>query len=342
MPDTPLISILTPAYNHQNYIHACIQSVLDQTYENWEQIIVNDGSVDKTGQIAGKFAAKDPRIKLFEQENHGIFRLAETYNFALSKAQGEYIAILEGDDFWVRDKLEIQVKSFQDHPESVLCWGKATSVIGDEPGIYETHPKCESKNSRYYFNQPLGSFFNIVFDDFPPPLTFLIKKEALLRIGQFQQIQPFPAVDLPTVLALSLSGPFHFDPIILGSWRQHANQTTKNNSVQLIEGSSRIIVNHYHSFPPEVKQNLVFDLPFINKTLESRKVISYSRSGRFKLIRKNFREARADYRKSLATGGPLIAVLWKLRSLTGLVLSYLKMDVEGLSKLMGKKSYKQI
>ena len=335
----PLISVITPAYNHEKYIGACIQSVLDQTWENWEQIIVNDGSTDNTAQVVKEFALKDPRIKFFDNKNIGIFRLAETYNFALSQAKGDYIAILEGDDFWVKPKLEIQIKAMLEDPESILCWGKATSVIENNSEVYETHPKCEKKNLQFYSNKPIGSFFNIVFDDFPPPLTFLIKKEALMKIGQFHQVLPFPAVDLPTILALSLTGPFHYIPRIFGSWRQHANQTTKNNSIQIVEGSSKIIISHYQLLPTAVRQNLTFNLPYIHKILKSRKVISFSRSGRFKLIRKNFKDARSDYRKSLFLGSPWIAFSWKLRSLTGIFLSYFHLDVEGLAKILRKKSY---
>lgn len=64
-------------------------------------IIVDDGSSDKTYEKALEYSEKDSRIKLFTQKNIGIFRLAETYNFALSKSEGKYIAILEGDDVWV-------------------------------------------------------------------------------------------------------------------------------------------------------------------------------------------------------------------------------------------------
>lgn len=336
----PLISIITPTYNHERYIAECVQSVLDQTWPNWEMVIVNDGSTDKTSSIIRHFADRDPRIRLFDRENSGVFRLAETYNFALEQCNGEYIAILEGDDFWVREKLEIQADVMQKEPESVLCWGRATSVIGNDPSVYETHPKCESRNFRYYSNKPLGCFFNIVFDDFPPPLTFLIRKEALIKAGMFRQVYPFPAVDLPTLLALSLTGPFHYIPQVLGSWRQHADQTTKNNPVQLVEGSSRIISDHYTALPQNIKTTIHFDLPFIVRKTVERKVISYSRSGRFKLIRKKFREARNDYRKSLIMGTPLTAPSWKLRSLAGFVMSFFRMDVEWLARVTGKKSYK--
>jgi glycosyltransferase involved in cell wall biosynthesis len=336
----PLISIITPTYNHEKYIAACIESVISQTYSNWELMIVNDGSTDNSSEIIKEFCQRDSRINLFNCENRGIYRLAETYNFALSKTKGELIAILEGDDFWVKEKLEIQVNAMLEDPESVLCWGKATSVIENDPAIYETHPKNEFKNLKYYSNNPSGSFFNIVFDDFPPPLTFLIRRSALIKTGNFRQVLPFPAVDLPTVLALSMTGPFHYIPKVLGSWRQHANQTTKNNAVQLLEGSTKIIIEHYQSLPPGIRETLNFDLPFILKNLETRRVISYSRSGRFKLVKKRYREAREDYQISLKTGNPFLMPVWKLRSLAGIILSWFRMDVEGLARIMGKKSYK--
>ena len=83
-------------------------------------IIVDDGSTDKTYEIARSFAENDQRIKVFTQQNVGIFRLAETYNFALSVAQGKYIAILEGDDVWVSEKLSFQVEALEKNENAVF------------------------------------------------------------------------------------------------------------------------------------------------------------------------------------------------------------------------------
>ena len=80
----PLVSIITPTYNHEKYIGDCIRSVQDQTYTNWEMIIVDDGSTDRTFTIAQTSADSHDRIKLCTQKNLGIFRLGETYNFALA------------------------------------------------------------------------------------------------------------------------------------------------------------------------------------------------------------------------------------------------------------------
>ena len=125
MTPGPLVSILTPTYNHQLYIRQCIESVLAQTDERWEQIVLDDGSTDATGAIVSSF--KDERVRYVPQEHTGIEHLADTYNKGLAMARGELIAVLEGDDFWPPDKLERQIPAFAD-PDVVLSWGQGGQV----------------------------------------------------------------------------------------------------------------------------------------------------------------------------------------------------------------------
>lgn len=102
-----LVSILTPTYNAEKFIQATIESVLNQTYQNWEMILVDDGSTDQTVLIIEEFAQKDHRIKLFklsENRGNGFAR-----NAALEKAAGKYIAYLDADDLWFPEKLEKQI-----------------------------------------------------------------------------------------------------------------------------------------------------------------------------------------------------------------------------------------
>ena len=115
----PLVSIITPTYNHEKYIAECIISVQNQIYSNWEMIIVDDGSTDRTYEIAKELASNDSRIKVFTQENKGIFKLAETYNLALQKSVGSLIAVLEGDDVWLPKKLVLQVQEFEKNKEII-------------------------------------------------------------------------------------------------------------------------------------------------------------------------------------------------------------------------------
>ena len=105
--DIPQVSIITPIYNCEKYIGETIQSVLVQTYKNWEMILVDDISTDKTVDISRSFAAKDPRIKILQLNAKGGASIAR--NMAINKARGRYIAFLDGDDLWLPSKLRKQI-----------------------------------------------------------------------------------------------------------------------------------------------------------------------------------------------------------------------------------------
>jgi glycosyltransferase involved in cell wall biosynthesis len=112
-----LISVIMPAYNVEKYIGATIESVLNQTYQNWELIIINDGSTDDTADVAKKMAEKEPRIKLYSQENGGVSRAR---NKGLTLAQGDYIAFLDADDLWKPEFLEKLINA-KDGARLVYC-----------------------------------------------------------------------------------------------------------------------------------------------------------------------------------------------------------------------------
>ena len=92
----PFFSIITPLYNQEVRIRRCIESVLGQSFGDFEHIIVNDGSTDHSYEVAHRYAQSDARIKLFSQENKGS---SIAYNVGLSKASGEYFIILDNDDW---------------------------------------------------------------------------------------------------------------------------------------------------------------------------------------------------------------------------------------------------
>lgn len=102
-----LVSIITPTYNAEKFITETLKSVQNQTYQNWEMILVDDASTDKTVKIISGFAEKDSRIKLFKLEKNSGNGFAR--NVALEKALGKYIAYLDADDLWFPNKLEKQI-----------------------------------------------------------------------------------------------------------------------------------------------------------------------------------------------------------------------------------------
>lgn len=103
-----LVSILTPTYNTEKFIRATIESVQNQTYKNWEMILVDDASTDQTVSVIEEFVQNDSRIKLFKLDKNSGNGFAR--NAALDKASGKYIAYLDSDDLWCSDKLEKQIQ----------------------------------------------------------------------------------------------------------------------------------------------------------------------------------------------------------------------------------------
>jgi len=110
---TPLVSIITPLFNAEKYIAQTLESVQQQSYTNWEHIIVNDASKDASEEIVKSIAKKDPRVQFVSlPENKGA---AHCRNHATELAQGEYIAFLDSDDLWHPEKLTKQIGFMQAH-----------------------------------------------------------------------------------------------------------------------------------------------------------------------------------------------------------------------------------
>jgi len=220
-----LVSIITPTFNHERYLPQCIYSVINQTYKNWEMIVIDDTSTDKTLSIAKDFSKKDRRIKVIQHKtNWGIRRLKETYNQALKSAKGDLIAVLEGDDFWPKDKLENQIKAFDDK-NVIFSYGNWAMTNQSGKTVYIR--SYQKFNQEFLNNNSppsiLNFFLTLQFDI--GSQTVMIRKKTLLDIGGFQNDKYYPFVDIPTYLALSLKGKFAYISYLLGYYRR-----TKNSS----------------------------------------------------------------------------------------------------------------
>src|SRR5947209_4924853 len=122
MSNQGLVSVIVPAYNAENFIGETLNSVLAQTYENIEVIVVDDGSRDLTAAIVKNAARRDRRVKLLRQQNLGV---AMARNLAIARSSGEYIAPLDADDIWYPSKIEKQVRSLETGGRKAgasYCW----------------------------------------------------------------------------------------------------------------------------------------------------------------------------------------------------------------------------
>ncbi|OPZ86920.1 MAG: putative teichuronic acid biosynthesis glycosyltransferase TuaG [Firmicutes bacterium ADurb.Bin419] len=323
----PLVSIITPTYNHENFIGDCIESVLAQTYPYWEQIIIDDGSTDRTGKIVAQY--NDERLTYLKQDNIGIWRLKETYNKALKISHGKLIAVLEGDDFWPPDKLEKQIPAFN-NPEVVLSWGKCIAVNRSNKPLYT----CNNNLKKFKNRRREKLMRELLFHNFIPACTAMCRKDALLSIGGFQQPPKAPHVDYFTWLCLSLIGELKPVDAILGYWRQHENQVSNKMSHDMILASSRYAIAFFQSLPQPLRNSCGVTMKEMQVNCMHNIATMHFGKGRTNLYEQQWIEARKNFYKALQGGSPCL----KTKVIVGLICSYLGLDMEWIAKLMHKPS----
>lgn len=128
MPSVPLVSVVMPAYNAEEYVGVAIESILNQTLTDFEFLIIDDGSTDATGRIVADYAAKDPRIKVFRQEHGGV---SEAANKIYAAARAEYIARIDADNMSLPTRLEKQLQFLRTHPEIGVVSTRVHQIFED-------------------------------------------------------------------------------------------------------------------------------------------------------------------------------------------------------------------
>ena len=118
-----MVSVIVVAYNAEKYLKACLESIKRQSYEDFELIFVDDGSSDRTGEIAKKWAAKDSRIRFFAQNNSGV---SKARNFAMDQSKGEYLAFIDADDVVEKDFIQQMVMMLERETADCAVVGRAS------------------------------------------------------------------------------------------------------------------------------------------------------------------------------------------------------------------------
>jgi glycosyltransferase involved in cell wall biosynthesis len=205
---SPVVSILTTVYNREKYIGACIESVLDSTYTNWELIIVDDQSKDGSVAIAKEYAAKDSRIKVYVNENNlGDY---PNRNQAASLAKGKYLKYLDADDLIYPHGLGVMVETMDAHPDCAL--GISQQVAEDlKPYPFVMTPH-ETFQREFLKRGVLGL----------GPTGTIIRRDAFEAIGGFTGTRYIGDTELWYSLAMRF-------PVVkmvpgLVFWRQHDDQ----------------------------------------------------------------------------------------------------------------------
>lgn len=169
----PLISVIIPAYNSEKTIRETIESVIQQTFDDWELIVINDGSQDRTVEIVSQI--KDSRIKLFYYQNAGV---SASRNRGFDKSVGEFISFLDADDIWTPDKLESQLNALHSHPEAAVAYSWTDYI--NESGHF-LYPGQQATLNGNVYRQMLVRFF------LESGSNMLVRREAFLKVGGFKE-----------------------------------------------------------------------------------------------------------------------------------------------------------
>jgi alpha-1,3-rhamnosyltransferase len=176
--DQPLVSIIVPCYNHEKFITKCIESVINQTYKEWELIVIDDGSTDNSRDLLIKLKAKF-NFALIIQKNIG---LPATLNKGIKEfSNGKYITFCASDDYWCHNKLELQVEYMENNPDIPMCFGK--SYIIDEKG--DINEKLTKDTNHKLHGGEI--FKDIILVNFHPPVNYLFKKDIFNQVGYYKE-----------------------------------------------------------------------------------------------------------------------------------------------------------
>ena len=221
MLPSPLISVLMPVYNAERYLAQAVASVLAQTLGDFEFIIINDGSTDRSEQILKDLAAKDSRIKLISRPNTGY---VVALNEGLALARGEFIARMDADDVCFPKRFERQVKFLREHAAVVVVGGR-TEII-DEAGRIIIRPHVPLDNQT--LQQALLEGRTMIGHP-----TVMARRQTMLDCGGYD-VNACPAEDLDMWLRIGEVGELANVPELILQYRQHAKSvSSKHHELQV-------------------------------------------------------------------------------------------------------------
>jgi len=225
-----------PAYNAERYIAESIQSVLDQTYGNWELVVVDDGSTDKTAETVQRFAASDNRVKYIFQQNS---RLGKARNTGVENSSGSLIAFLDSDDLWLSEKLEQQVQTLLDTRADVVY---SDIVIFFEPGSAPGPAEFPIAAGSIEGSQ---MFDLLLLENRIPVPSVMLRKEVFEIAGPFEESEPYHGCeDYDLWLKLAAHGAlFYGMPAKLVRYRRHSMAMTHKES-KVLKPMLRVVRRH--------------------------------------------------------------------------------------------------
>lgn len=273
----PEVSINLCCFNSEKYLRETLQSIIKQTYKDWELVIINDGSSDSTETIVYEFKNKGYPIIYKYQENKG---LGASRNEALRLSQGKYIAFIDHDDVWLPEKIEKQAALFEKNLRVglVFCDTLFFNQVGEIQQLYKRE------------KPPRGNIFRVLLTDYFLSLeTVMIRKNALESLSEWfdEELTIMEETDLFTRLAYQWEADYVDKP--LAKWRVHDASLTWSKK-ELFPEEGEMILNKYTATIPCFQKNFADEIDLIKaKILRQRFMLEWEKG------------SRKIYRKSLLT-----------------------------------------
>jgi glycosyltransferase involved in cell wall biosynthesis len=231
--NSALVSVVVNCHNSENFIEECLDSIINQSYQNFEVIVWDNKSQDQTESIVRRFSNLDSRIKYFKGE---IFvPLGSARNLALSRCSGSWIAFLDSDDLWETHFVSDQITALSGKENSAFGYGFVTEFIQDSSSIKKVEPQRQKVFSeKFVFNKLLKGNF-IYFS------SFVISRQALNFVENFK-VEYKQAEDYELLLRLASK----FNAVQTGHvyYRLHANNLSKVQTSELYIESLDILKNY--------------------------------------------------------------------------------------------------
>jgi len=227
------VSILMPVKNEESFLDECIQSIISQTFTNWELIAINDNSKDKSYEILNHYSDKDNRIKIFNNAEYGIISALQ---MAYSKSKGEYITRMDADDIMEKNKLQVLYNSLF-NTEHCVAVGKV-SYFSTDKNLNDGYKKYEKWLNQLTINS--NNFTEIYKECVIPSPCWMMKKNDFDKIGSFNSDIYPEDYDLAfrmyinNIKVIGINKKIHY-------WRDHPNRASRND------------INYSNNTFPEIK-----------------------------------------------------------------------------------------
>ncbi len=234
MPDCT-VTVLMPVYNAESYLSIAIESVLTQSFHDFELIIVDDGSTDKSFEISKKYAEQDSRIRIFRKDNSGI---SDTLNLGLSNARGEFIARFDADDIMLPNRLEIQFEFLRGNTTLGFCGSFLEFIDANGAVVGWSRP---SPVTRAEFEKLISERRPITFNH----PSIMCRKAVMVEVGGYDRsMEPTEDTDLfNKILALGFEA--LIVPQFLLRYRLHSTSIGAQKVRKQIENRNFIAYNFY-------------------------------------------------------------------------------------------------